>query len=134
MGIRSPGKERGKIGATSPKKEVNHELEPPVFSFRYLQRGYCIQDCEAKEKAALADKLRQLSQLTWQELRNAPRHGQGYEKIAHSAIKAPIPRSAKEDTTLVAFRFCAKAPMVGYKEGAVFYVLWLDSKFKLYNH
>jgi hypothetical protein len=49
-------------------------------------------------------------------------------------IKATIPSHLQSDINLLAFRFCAKAPMVGYREGNVFHVVWLDRAFTLYDH
>ncbi|EJA7721898.1 hypothetical protein RLV03_000378 [Salmonella enterica subsp. enterica serovar Benin] len=107
---------------------------PPTFSFRYLQRGYCIDCCEKNEKAALADTLFRLSSLSWAQIRQSPRHGLGYEKIARSSIKAAIPGHITEDVDFIAFRFCKLAPMVGYRLGGTLYIVWLDREYKLYRH
>jgi hypothetical protein len=72
--------------------------------------------------------------LTWNEIISSPRHGVGYEKIAHDAIRSPIPTHIKSDINLIAFRFCAKAPMVGYREENIFHIGWLDRDFTLYSH
>lgn len=119
----------------SPEDEArNIDQSPPEFSLRYLQKGFCIDCCEQKEKAALADKLFRLSQLSWTEIRRQDRHKLGYEKIARNAIKSAIPVHVTEDVDLIAFRFCGMAPMVGYKREATFYILWLDRAYTLYNH
>lgn len=115
---------------TVPSSDDEH----PVFSLRHLQAGYDLRACTKDEKAALADTLYKLGQLTWAELRLAPRHGVGYEKIAREAIRAPLPTLIGEDTVLLAFRFCALAPMVGFRRGAPFHILWLDRAFTLYKH
>jgi len=129
---------RQKEAAQAPKMEaapvLNADNEPPMFSFRYLQKGYCISDCTKDEKAALATKLREMSSLTWYQLKTAPRHGMGKENISRSSIRAGIPRHVTEDTVFWAFRFAGKAPMVGYHSRGVFYVLWLDRVFTLYPH
>lgn len=79
--------------------------------------------------------LHRLSQMTWQQIQYSGRHGLGSEKISRSEIKgAPIPHEITEDTPLLAIRFCALAPMVGYRVGQVFHVLWLDRAFTLYKH
>lgn len=107
---------------------------PPKFSLRYLQKDFCIDCCEKNEKAALADRLFILSKISWADIRKADRHGLGSEKISRDSIKAPIPAHVTEDVEFIAFRFCGKAPMVGYKLNSTFYILWLDRVFKLYNH
>lgn len=139
------GKFKGKLNAPSKNKspgisgkdsELNRETDsnPPEFSLRYLQKGFCVDACELKEKAALADKLFRLSQLSWAQIRQQDRHKLGYEKIARNAIRSGIPAHITEDVDLIAFRFCGMAPMVGYKYGATFYILWLDRAFTLYQH
>ncbi len=82
----------------------------------------------------MTDILYQLSQLTWSQIKASPRHGLGYEKIDRNAIKSSIPIHIKDDVNFIAFRFCGMAPMVGYRDGAVFYIIWLDRDFTLYPH
>lgn len=122
------------IALSSSHESSDVDKSPPVFSLRYLQNGYCLDCCQKHEKAAFADKLFRLSKMSWSEIRKSGRHGLGTEKISRSAIRAPIPPHVTQDVDFIAFRFCAKAPMVGYKIGATFYVLWLDREFNLYNH
>ncbi|WP_071883807.1 hypothetical protein [Serratia marcescens] len=122
------------IGVPNPPKEQDIDNSPPVFSLRYLQRDFCIERCEKNERAAFAVKLFKLSQLTWADIRQADRHGLGTEKISRDSIKAAIPEHITPDVDFLAFRFNGKAPMVGYKLGSIFYILWLDRSFKLYEH
>ena len=112
------------------------DQQPPLFSLRYLDRGrYSLAACQQREKAAFADTLDRLSQLSWGELRLSPRHGLGYEQIPRHAIRVPLPSHLTEDVQrLIAFRFVGNAPMVGYRVQAVFYILWLDRDFTLYDH
>lgn len=65
----------------SQQNQSNPDLQKPIFSFEYLDRQYSISQCTKDEKAALIDTLDKLSQLSWRELRQAPKHGLGYEKI-----------------------------------------------------
>ncbi|MDH2123758.1 hypothetical protein N5J75_11170 [Pantoea brenneri] len=128
-------KETSSLVGMSPEassKEIDNS--PPTFSLRYLQKDFCVDCCEKNEKAALADRLFKLSKLSWADIRKADRHGLGTEKISRNSIKAPIPHHVTEDVEFIAFRFCGKAPMVGYKLNSTFYILWLDRVFKLYDH
>ncbi|EBR9315413.1 hypothetical protein ACOIPX_004710 [Salmonella enterica] len=122
------------VGVSQQDEARLVDNSPPTFSFRYLQRGYCIDSCERHEKAALADTLFRLSRLSWAQIRQAPRHGLGYEKVARNAIRAAVPAHITEDVDLIAFRFCGRAPMVGYKLGGTFYIVWLDRVYTLYPH
>jgi hypothetical protein len=126
-------KHKGKI-STQEIIEIPPEKEPPLFSLRYINKDYSISKCTKDEKSALVDTLHQLSQLTWSQIKASPRHDLGYEKIDRSAIKSSIPSHIKDDVNLIAFRFCGMAPMVGYRDGAIFYIIWLDRDFTLYPH
>jgi len=125
--------DRGQIVKPHESKLVSDEDRRPKFSLRLLQQSHCVSCCTKEEKAALAEKMQTLSALPWKEIRKQDRHGLGYEKIASSSIRAGIPKEAK-DKSIIAFRFSGMKPMVGFKEGATFYVLWLDRDFKLYKH
>ena len=126
--------EKGK--RISPRETVDlpPEQQSPLFSLRYMNKDYSLSQCTKDEKAAFADTLYKLNQLTSSEINACPRHGSGYEKIARSSIRSPIPSHLKDDVNFIGFRFCGMAPMVGYRDGAVFYVIWLDRDFTLYPH
>ena len=126
----------GKIKEPNQCEVKNTDLSSPIFSFYQMKnKDYCLDCCQPDEKISLIQKLYELSQSTWQELKNAHRHGCGCEKIAHNAIKATIPDHIKEqDITLLAFRFHQKAPIVGYREKQVFHILWIDRAYVLYYH
>lgn len=132
------GKEIGKgkrIASPQHALDVrNYDLEPPVFCFRYLDKTHGLDSCDKDEKAALASTLHKLSQLSWNQLRLAPRHGVGYEIIENNSFRVAIPKHITEDVHLIAFRFSGKAPMIGYKDEAVFRIVWLDRVFKVYDH
>ena len=131
--------------ATSPgrfiaSKAVQHSSpsldgKRPTFSFHHLHGDYCISGCTKDEKAAFAEKMRILSQQTWGQLRQASRHGLGYEKIDRGSLKTSVPKTITEDVDFIAFRFCGKAPMVGYKANdGTFHIVWFDRGFTLYDH
>lgn len=121
---------RGRVDSSEPLDDK----QPPLFCFRYLRKGFSVADCQTPEKAAFADRLHEMSQLTWEQLRQAGRHQQGYEVIAQGRIRDGIPPHITPDVNLIAFRFCGKAPVVGYRNRRVFHVVWLDRAFTLYDH
>lgn len=86
------------------------------------------------EKVVLIDTLHIRSQMTCQEITHSGRHHLGHEKISRSSFKATIPSFITEDVSLIAFRFNGKAPMVGYRDGATFHVIWINRSFNLYDH
>ena len=125
---------RSRIQARPDDSAPNDDKRPPKFCLEFLSKDFCISACTKNEKAAFADRLREMSSLTWEQLRHAPRDKQGYEQIAHSAIRAGLPKHITEDTKLLAFRCFGKAPMVGYRDKSVFHIIWFDREFKLYKH
>ncbi|MGG7598458.1 hypothetical protein ACQ4OD_15640 [Pseudomonas sp. WC1] len=110
------------------------DLRPPVFSLEYLPSGWCIQDCQQAERARMLERLRQISQRTWREIRQLDRHGYGTETISRGSIRAVLPLFLTEDVRLLAFRAFDLVAMVGYRSGRIFHVIWIDREFKLYKH
>ena len=107
----------------------------PAFSLVCMDRGrYGLDACELREKSDFADALYKRSQFTWNELQSAPKHGLGSEKLPQDRIRAGIPAHVTPDVTLLAFRFSGQKAMVGYRQERIFYVVWLDRDFTLYDH
>jgi hypothetical protein len=121
---------------SAPPPAHNPELLPPKFCLRGMRRGYSIEDCEKDERAAFASRLYELSRSKWSELRQMPRHGQGFETLPANAIKGDgIPAEITDDVDILVFRFSGKKAMVGYRsKDGVFNIVWLDRAFKLYDH
>ena len=115
----------------------NTENQPPSFSFRYLVKhtDFCYDSLNKTHKVALIDTLYRLSQLTWSVLRSTHCHGLGFEKIERNALNFSLPNEVPNDYNIIAFRFCGKAPMLGYRSSdGIFYIIAFDSKFKAYKH
>lgn len=119
--------------AHKQSEPTNFEKDRPVFSLK-CDGDYCLVHCDKNDMAAFADQIHRLSSLTWQQLKAAPRHGLGYEKIERHSLQVPVPISVPEDATIIAFRFSGKKPMVGYRDKNTFHVLWLDRNFSVYKH
>ena len=101
------------------------------FAFPYTVKGFSIEDCDPAEMLALMKNLAQRSQMTWQQMQDAPHTGAGTEKIAPGQISA-IPAGVPEDNLLV-LRTGKRGRVVGYRDGDVFVVVWVDPKHKLYD-
>lgn len=137
MTFRQPQQQKGKklaISAAASSARIDYNREKPTFCLRHIDPNYCITACDVDEKASFAETLRNLSQLTWNELRSTPHRGLGCEKIAREAIRRPIPVGITEDVAFLAFRFHGKKPMVGYRVNEMFHIVWFDRDFSLYNH
>jgi hypothetical protein len=121
--------------AISGAEGEDPERLPPKFSLRHVNKKYCITQCTKDEKAAFAVRLRELSELTWAQLRQAPRHGLGFETIDRSSIKCGIPGVVTADVSIIAFRFDGKKAMVGFRDSdGTFHIIWFDRAFQLYKH
>ena len=122
------------LSGSAETAKIDYNREKPTFCLRYLDPQYCITSCDRDDKAAFADKARRMSLMTWNELIQAPKHGMGFETIARTAIRRPIPTHIAEDVTLIAFRFSGLKPMVGYRIDGMFHIVWFDCDFTLYPH
>ena len=134
MSLKKPDKNQGRNFKEPAEVEKPKEKEHLTVSLRYLRPSHCISNCDNEEKAAFVEKIRILSGMSWMDIGMERRHGLGYEKIARKEITAGIPDHVTPDVNILAFRFSGKKPMVGYKDGDAFYVLWFDRDFTLYNH
>ncbi len=126
---------RGNIRGPSLNPKEPDKLSYPSFSFLYTKtKKYRVEDCEKHDKISLLKKLRILSQITWKEIAGGAKHALGYELIPQSDLNVSLPSHITPDTPILALRFSGKKPMLGYKEGAVFYILLIDKDFSAYNH
>ncbi|WP_231420741.1 hypothetical protein [Sphingomonas sp. Leaf205] len=122
--------------ASEPGKPVSTNTMRPLFSFEHMKEGggYSVECCEQDDRASLALRLHKLGRMTWGEIGNAPRHGLGTEKIARSSMVPALPSVVTEETNLLAIRFSGMKPMVGFRDGRVFHILFLDKDFTAYPH
>lgn len=109
---------------------------PPVFSFQYMRagNGYSVDCCQGDHRAALVARLFKLSQMTWLDIRQAHRHGLGSEKISRHSIRPALPSTITEDAELIAIRYNGLHPMIGYRDGRIFHILFVDRTMDVYQH
>jgi hypothetical protein len=136
-------KSKGKLKANSNQSDRLIVEEPedynkmvPLFSLERLQNGdYCLSNLEKDDKAAFAESMFKRKSVTWNQIQQMDRHGLGYEKIAVSSLNVVPPKFITEDqSNVIAFRFSGKKPMIGYRHKNIFYVLWFDHNFTVYDH
>ncbi len=107
----------------------------PHFCLRHLGRGHPLSAGDSAERAALAERLFELSQLTWNQIKIAPRHGQGFEKIARNSLRGvTIPPEVTEEIPILAFWFAGRKPMLGFRTGRLLTLIALDRDFTAYDH
>lgn len=125
-----------------PPPQASSRLQPPagtdplpiLFSFYHCQRGpHGFDTLSAADQRAVATMLYERRAVTWSEARAAPRHGLGFEKIPAHQLPA-LPAGLTADTTFLAMRFSGRKPLVGFRTGQVFHIVWFDGDFTLYDH
>lgn len=119
------------VRAREPRGESTNRLHP-LFSLRHLAAGFRVSDCQRSDKAAFADRLQELAQLTWTQIMLAPRQGIGTETIDHQSVREAIPTHVTPDRTLLAIRFGDKARIIGYREDEVLHIIWIDPEHRVY--
>ena len=120
-----------------PSKIIIKNYNYPIFCFKHLHKDYHLDKCISQEKQSFIEQIIYISQFSWQTLQSSPRHGIGCEKININSLKSELPNSIKftEDINhLLAFRFYNKMPFIGYRNGFIFHVIFIDREFKLYKH
>lgn len=135
---------RGKIAAPSAKKGERVTAQEPedtnkqtiAFSFERVQAGdYCFSVLDKDDMASVAKAMYRRKTMTWVDILSADRHGLGTEKMPKGDIKAPMPPFVTDDMDhFLVLRFNGMKPMVGYRKGRIFYILWFDHNFTLYDH
>lgn len=133
MTFKRPQPTGGQRISVPAQQAEDYDRHPPSFCLRHIVQEYCITRCNHEQKIAFADRLYELSRSTWVQLRMAGKKG-GSEVLPRFRIKEAIPACITPDVTLIAFRFWKKAPMVGFRDGRTFHIVWLDINFTLYDH
>ena len=109
--------------------------EYPLLSTRFLQSGWGFGQMTDRMRREFLDKWHKRSLISWTEFVNHHRHGLGSEFIPKKEIKAQIPRQFQELTKFRVSRHQENLPFVGWKDGGIFYVLWIETKYgDLYSH
>ena len=119
-----------------PSKNIQTDssvLDTITFSFdRLSSEKYSPEKCNLEDLNQLMQQMRNLSQLTWNQVDSASRKGLGYEKIPLAEVKAPTDMFKKDRA--VVFRFNGEKPMLGYREGNTYHLVYLDHDFTAYPH
>ncbi len=112
----------------------NYDHYKPAFSFREMKyRGnVCLSICDDSTKAAVANKLLKLSQLTWREIYSQPRDKLGRENIPYAQFKIPLPPTVTKEMSLIVFRFSDSGRMAGYRQQDTFHIVAVSAAHSLY--
>ena len=116
--------------------EHNSKIDYPLFCFKHLQTN-SIKDCtKYKFYYDFIFRMKKLSELGWKEIEKSDKHSFGTEKITHDMIKQTLPPQITPEVTLYAFRANGNnLPFVGYREGNIFHIIFIEAKFgDIYDH
>jgi hypothetical protein len=84
---------------------------------------------------ALARRIYMLSRMPWSQIRQAPSSGLGAEQIPRNRIRRPVPSPVTDDVSFFySLHYNGKKRFIGYMIGQIFYVLWVDHNFTVYDH
>jgi hypothetical protein len=121
----------------APVPPPNPDDQPPAFSFEKMQdgSGNSFNCCEDDDRLYLAKRLFMLSRIPWKQIRGAPRTGFGSEEIPRAQVRPGVPSVVTEDVTFFhALHYVGNKRFLGYRIGQVFYILWVDHNFSVYDH
>ena len=113
-----------------------HEMHPK-FSFEFCfdsKRG--LDNTTKQTMQFVMEKVAYLSKVTWKEIQQLPK-AQGFEKIPKSSFKSlpGLPNKFCNEVKIDVFRLRNKAGrLIGYIEDEIFFVVWIDTKFDMYDH
>lgn len=114
--------------------ENNLSLDYPIFCFRHLQT---VPNNDHKFYSEFIERLKKLSNLTWNDINKADRHGFGTEKIPKAQIKPQLPKFVTDEVThLTVFRANGdNRPFLGLRNGTTFHIIFIEERFgDVYNH
>ena len=117
-----------------PTETHINKIDYPVFCFKHLHKDYSINSCKNEDKLFLIERLHKLSQMTWTQIQLAPKHGLGSEKIERDSIIPSIPAQITADVKFLALRYYGLKPIVGYRSGSIFHIVYIDYNFTVYPH
>jgi hypothetical protein len=110
---------------------------PTAFSFEKMQEksGHSVNCCQDEDREKLIQRMFMLSKLPWKNVKNAPNKGLGCEQIPKGRIKKPIPSSVTPDVdSFSSLHYQGKKRFIGYRVGRIFFILWIDHDFTVYDH
>jgi hypothetical protein len=113
--------------------------QPVALSYRFIKAGksFCLSHCKKDDIRAVADCLRQLTTMTWEQVRQSGGRGEnkvglGYTPYKDSELNhVQRPPEFSKDISIAAVRATQKMRVFGGYKGHVFYLLWFDPDHKI---
>jgi len=123
--------ERNKIKKPS---STEIKIDYPIFCFKHLQIDF---KGDHKFYYEFIERLKKLSQLSWDKINTTQKHGFGTEKMPVGNIKPDLPKFITPDVKdLLVFRANGdNRPFLGLRKNNVFHIIFLEERFDdVYNH
>lgn len=108
----------------------------PKFCFQHLLPAHDVNSLKDKDlKAALVDQMQRLSQMSWNDIERAPRHGLGQELIPINRLKINLPETFTDTQKVHVLRYSGRLPMVGVRVKEVLHLVAIARTFDdIYDH
>lgn len=139
--IKNPDYNKDPQFSESIANSKGHLSQNTVFCFKHIHRGYDIEKlCERrvqnKTVKSFIKKIQKLSQVEISEIMASDKFTIGYELLPISILRVKIPSSVTDDIQNVhVFRFNGKkGRIIGYYDGNIFHILFIDHSLSLYDH
>jgi hypothetical protein len=110
------------------------EINYPVFCFKYLQTT---PQKDYKFYADFIERLKKISNLSWDVINATQRHGFGTEKMPIAQIIPNLPKFITPDIDfLTVFRANGdNRPFLGLRIGNIFHIIFIEENFgDVYKH
>lgn len=114
----------------------NDDNDNVAISFQHLQNGYDLENRKLSKdnKIQLLKKLAHITKSTWNELVLQGKKS-GFEKLKKNVI-SNLPSIITDDiSNLYVLRFASQeCRVVGFRQGVIYYILYIDPELDLYKH
>lgn len=136
--MRRAANERSSPHIPSPAATPFSHSEEEYPSFRFGSRDenkYCLHEGTKQETELLFKAFAKYERYTWNQVRSSGGQGQdsggiGFKPVSSSALPG-LPSEVPSDVRIHEMRVNKKMRILGYRVGAVFYLVWYDREHDL---
>lgn len=111
---------------------IQTDALPPIWCFKHLQKNWGVDELNKDQRSTVLKALVLRSAVDWRTLRTAPSQGLGRERLSQKQIKSTIPAIVGNDA--IEIFHCGDGRIAGVKREQQFLIVWIDFKFRLYDH
>lgn len=128
-----PPNDKGSRNIAAP---TDPNQDTPIWCFRRLRKGYTFAEInDPKIAKRLTDALEKRRCLSWAELLKRDPERDGVVSWSKAKLrKEPPPEYKNESNFLKFYAGKGQCRVVGFRNGRVFEVVWIDCKFDVTSH